>query len=418
MNSRERVRKVLDHKQADKVPMDFGATAVTGMHVLCIEGLRKHFGLEKRPVKVCDPYQMLGLIDDDLLDAIGIDIVGIAPRTNLFGFENGGWKSWVTPWGQEVLMGGGFAYDETEKDILIYPCGDKSAPASGRMPKSAYFFDSIVRQGPIDDDNLNAEDNLEEFGPISKADIAHFTKEIDEKAKGGRAIIANLGGTAFGDIALVPAPFLKHPKGIRDIAEWYMSTAMRVDYIHEVFDKQSDIAVENLKKFYEIMGDRIEAIFICGTDFGTQSGTFCSSETFDNLYGPYYKKVNGWIHENTGWKTFKHCCGAVENFMSHFIDVGFDIMNPVQCSAAGMEPQGLKDKYGDRLTFWGGGVDTQKTLPFGTKAEVREEVLQRCEIFSKGGGFVFNAIHNVQANVPLENIIAMLEAVKEFNGEK
>jgi len=418
MNSRERVKKALNHQQGDKVPMDFGATPVTGMHVRCIEGLREHFGLEKRAVKVCDPYQMLGYVEEDLLGAIGIDVVGIIPRGNMFGYENNNWKSWRTPWGQEVLMGGGFAYDERENDILVYPGGDKGVPASGRMPKATYFFDSIVRQGPIDDNKLNADDNLEEFGPMSDEDIAHFTKEIAEKATGERAIIANLGGTAFGDIALVPAPFLKHPKGIRDVAEWYMSTAMRTDYIHEVFEKQSEIAVENLKKFYEIMGDRIEAIFICGTDFGTQSGTFCSGDTFDSLYGPYYKKVNGWVHENTGWKTFKHSCGAVGSFMSHFIDVGFDIINPVQCSATGMEPQGLKDKYGDKLTFWGGGVDTQNTLPFGSVAEVREEVLQRCEIFSKDGGFIFNSIHNVQANVPLENIIAMIEAVKEFNGEK
>ena len=418
MNSRERVKKALNHQQPDKVAIDFGATAVTGMHVRCIEGLRKHFGLEKRAVKVCDPYQMLGYIEEDLLDAIGIDVVGIIPRGNMFGFENNNWKSWKTPWGQEVLMGGDFAYDENEKSILIYPGGDRSVPASGRMPKSTYFFDTIVRQEPIDDNNLKAEDNLEEFGPLSDADIAYFTKEIKEKAKGERAIIANVGGTAFGDIALVPAPFLKHPKGIRDVAEWYMSTALRADYIHEVFEKQSDIAVENLKKFYAIMGNKIEAIFICGTDFGTQSGTFCSGDTFDSLYGPYYKKVNGWIHANTDWKTFKHSCGAVENFMSHFIDAGFDIINPVQCSATGMEPQGLKDKYGDKLTFWGGGVDTQKTLPFGTEAEVRAEVLERCEIFSKNGGFIFNSIHNVQANVPLENIIAMIEAVREFNGEK
>jgi uroporphyrinogen-III decarboxylase len=418
MNSRERVRKVLNHQQGDKVPMDFGATAVTGMHVQCIEGLREHFGLEKRAVKVCDPYQMLGVIEDDLLDAIGVDVVGIDPRGNMLGYENNNWKSWNTPWGQEVLMGGDFVYDERENDILVYPGGDKSVPASGRMSKATYFFDTIIRQKPIDDNNLNPEDNLEEFGPMSDEDIAHFTKEIAEKAKGERAIIANLGGTAFGDIALVPGPFLKHPKGIRDVAEWYMSTAIRQDYIHEVFGKQSEIAVENLKKFYEIMGERIEAIFICGTDFGTQSGTFCSGDTFDSLYGPYYKKVNGWVHENTGWKTFKHSCGAVESFMSHFIDVGFDIINPVQCSATGMEPEGLKDKYGDKLTFWGGGVDTQNTLPFGTVSEVREEVLQRCDIFSKDGGFVFNAIHNVQANVPLENIIAMIEAVKEFNGEK
>ena len=133
------------------------------------------------------------------------------------------------------------------------------------------------------------------------------------------------------------------------------------------------------------------------------------------LWHPRYKKINDWIHENTTWKTFKHSCGAVEGFMNAFIESGFDIINPVQCSAAGMEPQKLKDKYGDRITFWGAGIDTQKVLPYGTPEEVRAQVLKRLEIFSKNGGFVFNAIHNIQAKTPIENVTAMLEAVKEFN---
>src|SRR5690606_28936509 len=112
------------------------------------------------------------------------------------------------------------------------------------------------------------------------------------------------------------------------------------------------IAVENLKKAYQAVGDTIDAVFICGTDFGTQNSTFCSVETFNELYAPYYLKVNNWIHENTGWKTFKHCCGAVEPLMKHFIDAGFDISNPVQISAAGMVPEHLKKEYGDDLVFW------------------------------------------------------------------
>jgi uroporphyrinogen-III decarboxylase len=155
---------------------------------------------------------------------------------------------------------------------------------------------------------------------------------------------------------------------------------------------------------------------MCGTDFGTQNGSFCSPATFDELWMPYYRKMHDWIHAHTGWKTFKHSCGAVEGFMSHFIDAGIDIINPVQCSATGMDPQTLKDRYGDRLVFWGGGVDTQQVLPFGTPAEVRAQVLERCRIFSQNGGFVFNAIHNVQAQTPVENIAAMINAVKEFNG--
>ena len=126
--------------------------------------------------------------------------------------------------------------------------------------------------------------------------------------------------------------------------------------------------------------------------------------------------MNHWIHANTGWKTFKHCCGAIEPFVDLFIESGFDIINPVQCSASGMDPEILKEKYGDRIVFCGGGVDTQRVLPFGKPREIREQVLRRCEIFSKKGGFIFNTIHNVQAKTPVENIVAMLDAIKEFNG--
>ncbi len=157
-------------------------------------------------------------------------------------------------------------------------------------------------------------------------------------------------------------------------------------------------------------------MFVCGTDFGTQTSAFCNVATFRELWFPYYKRVNDWVHANTTWKCFKHSCGSVERFFESFIEAGFDIINPVQCSAAGMDPAGLKRKYGSRLVFWGGGVDTQKTLPFGTPQEVREEVLRRCEILAPGGGFVFNSIHNLQAGTPVANIVAMLDAVHEFNG--
>ncbi|MGC9327172.1 MAG: uroporphyrinogen decarboxylase family protein [Candidatus Hinthialibacter sp.] len=418
MKSRDKVLASLNHQNSGCVPIDFGSTAVTGMHVSCVAALRDYYGLPQRPVKVHEPYQMLGWIDEDLQDALHIDVDGVNARNTIFGFPNENWKTWRTPGGLEVLVSEHFQTTEDENgDILIYPQGDRSAPPSGKMPKDGFFFDTIIRQEPIDDNRLNPEDNLEEFGPISEEDLQHLSHEIQRLHHSERAIIASFGGTAFGDIALVPAPFLKRPKGIRDIAEWYMSTASRQDYIHQIFEKQCEYALANLAKIYPIVGDHIDAVFICGTDFGAQKSTFCSVSTFRNLYMPYYKQVNDWIHRNTPWKCFKHSCGAVEKFIPSFIEAGFDILNPVQCSAAGMDPNHLKDAYGDQIVFWGGGVDTQKTLPFSTPDQVREEVLQRCEIFSRHGGFVFNAIHNIQANTPVENITAMIDAVCEFNGE-
>lgn len=418
MTCRERVLTALAHREPDRIPMDFGSTAVTGMHVTCVAALREHFGLERRPVKIHEPYQMLGLVEPDLQDAMGLDVEGVFPRKTMFGFPNEGWKEWRFH-GVDVLVPRDFNTTVDEKgDLLIYPEGDLTAPPSGRMPAGGFFFDTIIRQRPIDEARLDPADNLEEFQPVSAEDLAHFREAAAAARATGRAVMANFGGTAFGDIALVPAPFLKDPKGIRDVAEWYMSTHTRRDYIHRIFDRQSEIALQNLEAIYGVVGDQVDAVFLCGTDFGTQTSAFCSTATFRELYFPYYRRLNGWIHQHTPWKTFKHSCGAVERFIGSFIECGFDILNPVQCSAAGMEPAHLKSAYGDRLVFWGGGVDTQKTLPFGTPAAVREEVLGRCEVFSRGGGFVFDSIHNVQAGTPVENLVAMINAVREFNGNK
>jgi hypothetical protein len=417
MTSKERVLTALNHRQPDTIPVDFGGTAVTGIQVNCVAGLRDYYGLEKRPVKVHEPYQMLGYIDGDLKETLGIDVEGVYAAETMFGFRNENWKPWRLDSGLEVLVAENFkTTKDTNGDTLIYPKGDGSVPPSGRMPKNGFFFDSIIRQGPILEDELNPEDNLEEFSPISDRDLEYFEREARETSQMGRAVIATFGGMAFGDIALVPAPFLKHPKGIRDIEEWYVSTLTRQPYIHQVFEKQCETAIENLIKIHQRVGNLVDAVFICGTDFGTQWSTFCSVETFESLYMPYYKRINDWIHIHTSWKTFKHSCGAVETLIPSFIESGFDILNPVQCSAAGMEAEHLKKEYGSEIVFWGGGVDTQKTLMFGKPDEVRDEVLRRCEIFGKGGGFVFNAVHNIQGNVPLKNVVAMFDALKELTG--
>jgi len=418
VSPKERVLASLNHRQPDAVPVDFGSTAVTGIHVNCVAQLREYYGLEKRPVKVIEPYQMLGQLDDDLMQTMGIDVQGVIPPETMFGFRNLDWKPWRMDDGLEVLVPGQFnTVKDQNGDTLIFPQGDTSVSPSGKMPKGGYFFDSIIRQEPLKEE-LDPQDNLEEFNLISEEDLNYFAQAAQKAAASGRGVIANFGGTALGDIALVPAPFMKHPKGIRDVEEWYISTVTRQDYIHQIFDKQTEIALKNLHRIKQVVGDSIQAVFLCGTDFGTQQSTFCSEKTFRRLYGPYYKRLNDWIHKNTSWKTFKHSCGAVEPLLEAMIDRGFDILNPVQCSARGMAAEHLKEKYGDRLVFWGGGVDTQSTLAFGTPAQVREQVLQRCEVFGRDGGFVFNSVHNVQGNTPILNVVAMMEAVKEFNGRR
>ena len=416
MTSRERLDAALHHRQPDRIPVDFNGTAVTGMHVKCVIGLREHYGLEQRLVKVHEPYQMLGWIDDDLQMVLGIDVEGVYGPETMFGYRNENWTPWRMDDGTEVLMSGNFrTVKDQNGDTLVYPGGDRSAPPSGRLPKNGFFFDTIIRQEPIDEAKLDPEDNLQEFGLIAEETLDHFEIKSRRAGATGRGIIASFGGTALGDIALVPAPGLKYPKGIRDVEEWYVSTLTRRPYVHKVFERQTEIALGNLEKIHSRVGNQVQAVFLCGTDFGTQQSTFCSVAAFRELYMPYYKRINDWVHRHTAWKTFKHSCGAVQTLIPAFIESGFDILNPVQVSAAGMDARNLKEKFGRDIVFWGGGVDTQKTLAFGTPEEVRTEVLERCEVFGRGGGFVFNSVHNIQANVPVRNIAAMFEAVKEFN---
>ncbi|MDP8244616.1 MAG: uroporphyrinogen decarboxylase family protein [Candidatus Hinthialibacter antarcticus] len=415
--SRDVINAALNHQQPEKLPIDFGGTNTSGVHVSCVAALRDYYGLEKQPVKVYEPSQMLGWIDEDLKQAMGVDVEQMRPAKTAYGFANCDWKEWRMPDGLVVLVAGQFnTTTDDDNNIYMYPQGDLTAPPSAKMPNDGYFFDAIIRQQPIDDDNLNPEDNLEEYQPITDAALQELKQSAAEARASGRAVCASLGGTALGDIAHIPGTSLKHPKGIRDISEWYMSIATRSEYIHAMYEKQCEIALGNLEKIAKATGGDIDVVFVCGTDFGTQSGTFCSRKTFQTLWAPYYKEINNWIHENTQWKTFKHSCGAVVKFLDDFIECGFDIYNPVQCSAANMDAKELKQRFGDRIVFWGGGVDTQKTLPFGTPEEVRKEVLERCDIFAPGGGFVFNTVHNIQARTPVENVVAMLDALREWNG--
>ena len=416
MTGRERVRRALAHQEADRPPIDFGATATTGIAASAVAALRHALGIATpgERVKVVEPYQMLGEVDADLRRALGVDVIGLPNRTNMFGFENADWKPWTLFDGTPVLVPGKFNTTPAPSgDILMYPEGDTTVRPSGRMPRGGFYFDSIVRQEPIDDAHLNVEDNLEEFGPISDADLRHLEREAERLYREtDLAIVASGPGTNFGDIALVPAPFLKHPKGIRDVEEWYVSTVLRRDYVREVFHRQCETALGNLERLRQAVGERIDVLFTTGTDFGTQRGPFISPDAYRDLYQPFHRRVNDWVHAHTTWRTMMHSCGGIEPLLNDIIEAGFDVINPVQCSAAGMDPRHLKATYGDKLTFWGAGVDTQRTLPFGTPDDVAAEVRERRRLFGPGGGYVFNAIHNIQANTPPDNLLALVEALK------
>jgi hypothetical protein len=418
MKSRERIRTTLSHIQPDKLAVDFGSSPITGIHVSVVYKLRQHYGLDKpdTPVKVIEPFQMLGEVADDLKEIIGIDVALLEGKGTFFGYDKENWKEWKLNNGTPVLVPGLFNTDRNEDGSLYqYAKGDKSFPPSSKMPAKGFFFDSIIRQKKIEEDKLNPKDNLEEFSLFSGEDLDYLKMEAERLYNNTQyAIMGLVGSSGFGDIAFVPGPMLENPKGIRDVEEWYISTFTRKEYVKKIFEGQFEIALENYRRVNKVAGEMIDVVYISGTDFGMQQGLFMSKDAYKELYKPYHRKVNDWIHQNTSWKTFIHSCGSVYELIPDFIEAGFDALNPVQISAKDMDPARLKREFGKQITFWGGGVDTQKILPFGTPEEVKKQVKKIIEIFNPGGGFVFNTVHNIQANVPIENILAMIEVIQEY----
>ncbi|MCX6089060.1 MAG: methyltransferase [Candidatus Atribacteria bacterium] len=415
MTSRERVIMALNHQQPDKVPFDLGSTLITGIHVSSLHQLKVELGLcgEKDPVKVFDPFQMLGEVDDDLRKVLGVDTIPLPGVNNFFGFRNENWKPWTFFDGTPVLVPEKFnTIPDSNGDIFQYPEGDQSVIPSGRMPVNGFFHDAVIRQKPFfDDSELTVEDQTEECRLLNEPELQYYEKESKRlfEETDYAIIFSGVPGTNLGDIALVPGPGMKHPKGIRDVEEWYVSLVTRKDFLKDVFSRMCTIGLANLKLFYEAVGDRIQVIILSGTDFGSQQSPFIAPELYRELFKPFHREMNEWIHRHTSWKVFIHTCGSIFDLLPDMQEAGFDILNPVQISATKMDPQTLKKTFGKSLTFWGGGVNTQSTLPFGSEEEVEEEVKHLVGAFKSNGGFVFGSVHNIQASIPIENLLAFFE---------
>lgn len=417
MNSRDRVLAALNHRIPDRVPFDLGATNATGISVHSLYRLRKELGLESHVLTMHDPYQVLGLVENDVLAAIRADCVGMWPKATIFGYRNEGWKKWVFPDGTEVLVGRDFVTTrDHDGNTYLYPRGDTNGGPSGVLPKGGYYFDAITRQGIIDENDLHpTEDFRDDYVVLSQEELR--AQEEESKAlyeNTDFAIVSVLIPASFNDFAHLPGPFLKEPRGIRDPVRWLEYHYTHPEYIKEVNEYQTEIALENLKLHREAVGERIQVIVVSGADYGTQNGELQSADMYREFIKPYQKKVNDWIHTHTSWKTFYHTCGSVVRLLDDFIEAGIDILNPVQTSARGMDPRFLKETYGARLVFWGGAADVQTVLSSADPEAVASSVRENLDIFSQGGGFICAATHNIQATTPVENIMAFIWAVHGY----
>ena len=369
-------------------------------------------------MKLIEPLLGLGEVDEFVRRAFGVDVVGIWTFPTNLGFRNVAWKPWELMDGTPVLVSTGFDPVETpDGDLLFHPGNDRGVLPSAIMPKGGFYFDPIVRQDPIDEDHLDVQGNLDDFQVLSDELVAETGAEVERIASTtDYGIFLRFPYTWFGDPGMVPGPGLKHPRGIRDPEEWLISHVTRARFLDEVYGHEVDIAIRNLELLAPVLGDRVDVVKVCSTDFGTQRGPMISRQVYRDIYSPHYRRLNAAIHRLTSWKTFKHCCGSIYELIPDMIDDGFDILNPVQASADHMDPRTLKREFGDDLVLWGGGVDTQRTLPFGTPDEVYRQVRERIDILNAGGGYVFSPEHNIQANVPVENVLAMYRAVRDSGG--
>lgn len=418
MSSKERVLAAINHQEADRVPIDIGAANNTGISVSALARLRKFYGLPDKDLPIYELMQLLGEVDEEMRQILGSDVIGLRNRNDVLGLPiDAPQQLFVMPDGTRSLINAKHKIKKTpDGKTYLYPKGDDTAQASFMMPEGGYFFDNIDRTPDFDEDNLTPLEDFKDSFPIMDDEEArYYEKEAKRLAEEtDYAVLGVFGKGAIGDPSDIPGAALYAPQGIRRYEDWVMAQLLYPDYIHEVFELQTQNFIKNAEIYHQAVGGNIQICVVSGTDFGSQTGPMMSLDTFQTLYKPYYKRMNDWVHQNTNWKTFFHSCGAISTLLDDFVEMGVDILNPVQLSASGMDAQMLKDKYGKKLVFWGGGVNTQETLPNGSLEEIEAEVKERLKIFSPGGGFVFATIHNIMGNVPAENIDRVYKTVREF----
>ncbi|RJP33737.1 MAG: methyltransferase [Candidatus Omnitrophota bacterium] len=396
MNSRERVLTAVERRQPDKVPIDCGAMRSTGMTAIAYARLKKYLGITSGKIRVYDFMQQLAEIEPEILYLFAVDVVDIV-NTSLYPDERK-WKPFTLPDGTpaEVTPDIDFEADGVGGYLARGPNGK----IWGRMPQGCLYCEMI--EPPFGEPRK----------PVESFELPLFSDEqlewqrVRAKYLYEHTEYALMGG--FG------GNILENGQWLRGWGNFMMDLADDPAYVDALVNRMVEWHLENLSLYLDAVGDYLQLIQM-GDDLGTQAGPQLSRDMYRRFIFPAHRQIYAYVHEHYPHiKLFLHSCGSVETFMNDFVEEGVDVLNPVQTSAANMEPNYLKKTYGNRLAFWGGGCDTQQVLPTARPEEIREHVRERMRIFAPDGGYVFTTIHNIQANVPPENIIAVYEAAKEF----
>ena len=414
MTKRERVLRAIAHREPDKVPIDLGAMRSTGITALAYGRLKRYLGMSGGSVDIYDVIQQLAQPEDPILDFFDADVIDLG-RAFLTATDD--WKDFTLPDGSPAKIP---AYLRVEADGAGgYLARSEDGTIIGAMPKGAFYLTQT--HYPLldwDGKDLSILDCLPEMmekvtwaalptppghkplSPGHLADIRRKAKRLFETTD--FAIMAGFGG---------------------NLLEWGQFLCRNDQFLAELIDnprkaeavleKLTEVHIANLDKFLDAIEGYVQIIQM-GDDLGTQLAPQISPEMYRRFFKPRHKRIYERIRKRAGIHLFLHSCGAIAPLLPDLIDAGVEIINPVQTSARGMEPEKLKAEFGKDITFWGGGCDTQRVLPQGTEKEIDEHVRRRIEILAPGGGFVFTQVHNIMPNVPPENIVAMAEAVKTY----
>ncbi len=393
MNSRERVLAAIHHQQPDRVPIDLGGTRQSGMAASTYHKLKQRLGIPT-PTRVFDLYQMLAEIEEPVMGRFGADVVCLNRPAVIFGIRNEGWKPWRLMDGTPVEVPGGFhPVIEPSGDLLLL-AADGSPMA--RMPHGGFYFDRVDNYPGA----AHADPETLDLPLLSDEECDHLHARAEAYHQNTeRAVVVAMG----------PPYELFFGLGTGDFSGWMMTLATEPDYVRTLYEKLVEAWLENLRRLHAAVGNRVQIVQF-NDDLGMQNAPFLSVGMFRELIMPYYKQGLDWIHENTPWKVFMHNDGAIFDFIPSLVEMGVDILNPVQTTAKGMDPARLKQQFGDCVVFWGAACDCQGTLAFGTPEEVAREVEETIRILAPGGGYVLAAVHNIQAGTPPENVIALFDA--------
>jgi uroporphyrinogen decarboxylase len=413
MNPRERILAAIEHREPDRVPLDLGATPSSGISAIAYGKLKRHLGLAGGHTRVYDVVQQLAQPEDAILDRFGVDVLDVG---RAFDTEDSDWCDVTLVDGQPAQYPVWFRPEARPDGSFVARAPDGIEIA--RMPSSGTFFDQTCFPW-VDGYPAGLRGLSDAMGkvlwsalvhsPWSRAGEPGFWDTLRERslalrATSDRALMLVIGCNLF-----------EWGTFLRRLDNFLVDLATEPESVEALLDALMEKHLDSLAKACRAVGDVVD-IARFGDDLGTNNGPFLSPAMYRRFFKPRHARLCAYVHRHTPMKTFLHSCGSIRALLPDLIEAGFDVINPVQTSCRGMEPEGLKADFGRDVCFWGGGCDTRRVLPTASPAEVKDHVKRRLEVFAPGGGFVFNTVHNILPDVPPANVVAMYEAVAEFQG--